>query len=551
MTQITVAEYLVKRLYELGISDFFGVPGDFNFNVIEAVEKNPDTNWIGCCNELNAGYAADGYARTKGYAALVTTFGVGELSAVNAVAGSYSENVPVIKISGTPNTKTQKNASLIHHTLGNGDFDVFRQMYKHVSEANTVLTAQNAVSEIERVLSVAVNEKKPVYIAIAEDVCNEYIDDNFALTKKRSEGGVLTEVTTKIIQKLKSAKKPVILSDSIVFRFNLENKIEKLINTLQIPASVLYMGKGSIDENHPLFLGVYSGQLLNKDVANFVEDSDCILSLGAMMTDFNAGAYTSKLNPDNFVQINKDNVVIDFENYANVLITDVIDALIEKNQSFKYDFKKPECSMKKSSLNDNDKLCAENIYPMIEEFLREDDLIVAETGTVSMGLTQAVLPKGCKFFTQALWGSIGWATPAALGVGIAARDKRLLLITGDGSLQLTAQEISSMVRFGLKPIIIVLNNDGYTIERILSKDPMDPFNDIADWDYCKLPGVFKADCYTKKAKTLAEFKSALETCQSSNKMCFVEIFAEKMDVPEFTANLHKNLTTLYNVKTCI
>jgi pyruvate decarboxylase/indolepyruvate decarboxylase len=163
-------------------------------------------------------------------------------------------------------------------------------MYKHVSEANTVLTAQNAVSEIERVLSVAVNEKKPVYISIAEDVCNEYIDDNFALTKKRSDCDVLAEVTTKIIQKLKSAKKPVILSDSIVFRFNLENKIEKLINTLQIPASVLYMGKGSIDENHPLFLGVYSGQLLNKDVANFVEDSDCILSLGAMMTDFNTGA---------------------------------------------------------------------------------------------------------------------------------------------------------------------------------------------------------------------------------------------------------------------
>jgi indolepyruvate decarboxylase len=97
MTQITVAEYLAQRLYELGINDFFGVPGDFNFNIIEAVEKNPDTNWIGCCNELNAGYAADGYARTKGYAALVTTFGVGELSAINAVAGSYSENVPVIK----------------------------------------------------------------------------------------------------------------------------------------------------------------------------------------------------------------------------------------------------------------------------------------------------------------------------------------------------------------------------------------------------------------------------------------------------------------------
>ena len=114
---ISISDYLILRLQKLGVSEFFGLPGDYNFNIIKSVENNPDTNWIGCTNELNAGYAADGYARIKGYGALITTYGVGELSAINAIAGAMAENVPIMKIVGVPSTKHIENKTLLHHNL--------------------------------------------------------------------------------------------------------------------------------------------------------------------------------------------------------------------------------------------------------------------------------------------------------------------------------------------------------------------------------------------------------------------------------------------------
>ena len=192
-----------------------------------------------------------------------------------------------------------------------------------------------------------------------------------------------------------------------------------------------------------------------------------------------------------------------------------------------------------SKMNTDEKLSAKYIFPRFQDFLLPDDIVFSETGIISYGVAAMDLPKGANLYNQVLWGSIGWATPAAFGASIAAKDKRVVLLTGEGSHQLTACEISSMMRYGTKPVIIVLNNDGYTIERLLSDDPMDEFNEIAQWNYSKLPEVFTGDVWTAQARTNNEFDSVLTEAkeQQKTKMCYIEIFADKMDIPDLTKKI--------------
>lgn len=148
----TVADYLLDRLAGCGIGHLFGVPGDYNLQFLDHVIDHPTLRWVGCANELNAAYAADGYARMSGAGALLTTFGVGELSAINGIAGSYAEYVPVLHIVGAPCSAAQQRGELMHHTLGDGDFRHFYRMSQAISVASAILDEQNACFEIDRVL---------------------------------------------------------------------------------------------------------------------------------------------------------------------------------------------------------------------------------------------------------------------------------------------------------------------------------------------------------------------------------------------------------------
>ncbi|GAU35093.1 hypothetical protein TSUD_161970 [Trifolium subterraneum] len=118
----TLGRHLAWRLIEIGITDIFSVPGDFNLTLLDHLIAEPKLNVIGCCNELNAGYAADGYARSRGVGACVVTFTVGGLSVLNAIAGAYSENLPLICIVGGPNSNDYGTNKILHHTIGISDF---------------------------------------------------------------------------------------------------------------------------------------------------------------------------------------------------------------------------------------------------------------------------------------------------------------------------------------------------------------------------------------------------------------------------------------------
>ena len=419
-TTPTVIEYVLRRLHEIGVDDVFGVPGDFAFPVQDAIVAHPDLNWIGCCNELNAGYAADGYARIKGVAAVSTTYGVGELSAIAAVAGSYAEHLPVFHLTGMPNLATQGDRTLVHHTLGNGEFE----------------------------------------LTSAEP-----------LPCPASESRALRAATDAVVAALSAAPNTCVLPGVLLDRLRISDLAVKFIEAAGLPFATMFADKSVIDEHHPNYVGMYDGRLMDEQVREFVESADAVISLGTMQTDFNTGAFTARLDPARVIDIGLHRTKVGATVYQNVELADLLRELTARDlKPHAYNGLRP-ASLGPATGADSDPIAADTLYPRWENFLRPDDIVVAETGTASMGLVFAHLPTGARFYNQTLWGSIGWATPAALGAAVAAPDRRVVLITGEGSHQLTAQEICQFHRLGLRPIIFVLNNSGYLIERLLCKDP--------------------------------------------------------------------------------
>lgn len=543
MQNITVADYLIQELDKLGIKDFFGLPGDFNFNILYAIGDNPNVNWVGCTNELNAGYAADGYARVNGYGALVTTYGVGELSAINATAGSFAENIPVIKIVGVPATKFIKSNKLIHHNFQHPDYHAFQRAFSNVVETTAYLDENNAKQEIDRILSVFVSQKRPVYVAIPMDICKQEIENNPQIKKLKSDKISLNLAAEHALRLLEKAKYPLILGDVLIKRYRARKEFDKLMEHTQFPVSNLLMGKGLIEADNKKYLGTFLSKYENINAHDALQDSDCVISVGIINSDLNTYRTGLPFHPGDFIEIQGTYTIIQNQKYEKVLMKDILKILSEKivPRNIQLPVKKP--SFEKAPKADNTKLNSKYIYPRIQEFLEPNDMIFVETGIIPHGFAPTRLPKNTEVNTQTLWGSIGWATPAAFGGQMAAKERRTILLTGEGSHQLTCTEISNMMKNKLKPIVIVFNNDGYTIERILSDDPWDFFNDVIKWDYSKLPQVFEGDVWITQARTNLEFDNALKQAKIEQKtrMCYIELFTGQMDLPNLTEKIAKNI----------
>lgn len=532
---MNTAEYLVKRLEELGVNDFFGLPGDYNFNILYAIENNPNTNWIGCTNELNAGYAADGYARQRGYGAIVTTYGVGELSAMNAIAGSYAENIPVISIVGTPATKCLEEKTLVHHNFWNINTRAFEDAHKSIVETTAFLNRDNAKIEIDRILKVFVKEKRPVYIAIPIDIAKMEISNRDVDYDWTSDKQTLEMVIAKIAHKIKNSISPVILGDSLIKRYDSKLEFKEFVEKSGIPATNFVMGTGLINNSCKNYLGTYFSKYHNQKAGEHLENTDCLIAVGPIYSDLNAFGFNLPYKINSHIAIYGTYTYIEGEKYENIKMSDVLEGVAEAIEPRDF-ITAPYEGYNKSEIKARE-LTSEYIYPRMQEFIKENDIIVAETGILTNGIAQIRFPDNTELHTQTLWGSIGWATPAAFGACIANPNTRVVLITGEGSHQLTAMELGNMMRHGLKPVIIVLNNHGYTIERLLSEKTEDKFNDIMQMNYAKFARVFEGDIWSTKVTTADEFDKALKVTQIMNKLCYIEICTAENDMPELTKNV--------------
>lgn len=530
---MNIAEYLVKKLEELGVNDFFGLPGDYNFNLLYAVENNPNTHWIGCTNELNAGYAADGYARERGFGAIITTFGVGELSALNAIAGSAAENIPVITIVGAPSTKCIENKTLVHHNLQNVNTRAFEEAHKPIVETTAFLNRDNAKIEIDRVLKVFVKERKPVYIAIPLDIAKMEISSKDVDYDWTSETETLNIVVEKIAQKIKKAVKPVILGDSLVKRFDSKLEFREFVEKSGLPVTNFLMGNDLVDSDYEKYVGPYFSKFKNPLAQKYLEETDCLVAVGPVYSDLNAFGFNLPYKINSHIAIYGTYTYIEGQKYENVKMSEVLERLSEIIDTRSIEIEKPQMGYDKSYAELGN-LTSEYIYPRLQEFIKENDIIFAETGIIPNGVCQMKFPNNISLQTQILWGSIGWATPAAFGACMARPDSRVILFTGEGSHQLTAMEVGSMLRYGVKPLIIVLNNGGYTIERLLSDNFDDSFNEIMQMNYSKFARVFEGEVWSTRVSTPDDFDKALKVAQIMDKLCYIEICTEKDDMPELS-----------------
>jgi indolepyruvate decarboxylase len=542
----TVIEHVLTRLRAIGLTHVFGVPGDYSFALTDAICNDPHLQWIGCCNELNAAFAADGYARVKGIAALCTTYGVGELSALSAIAGAYAEHLPLFHLVGAPPMPTQASHALMHHTLGNGEYDLFRRMTEPVVCAYAVMTPQNTAAEVERLIFEALYHRRPVYMLFPADLASQpVLGEAQPIPAPRSNPTSLAAATEAICATLDEAKTACILAGSLVARTDQRGALQAVIDTSGLPFSTMLMGKSVLEEHQPAYVGIYCGTLMNEGVRAFVESRDVVLNVGAPMTDFNTGAFTSHLDPAKTIIVSHHRTQMHGKTYDSVEMSDLLAALAKGLRQRHWE-RIEAVSVGTGTGSGSDPISAAALYPRWESFLLPDDIFVVETGTVSMGLGFALLPRGVSYHNQTLWGSIGWATPAAFGAAVAAPHKRVVLVTGEGAHQFTAQEISQFARFGLKPVIFVLNNNGYLIERLICKNPQMAYNDIAAWHYSALPHALGCDDWlTARVTTCAELDQAMHAAANASTGAYIEVVTDAYAASQMALRLHDAIKTLY------
>jgi indolepyruvate decarboxylase len=536
-SKITVAEYLLTRLKEIGVDHLFGVPGDFILGFLNQVLKSK-VKYVGTCNELNAAYAADGYARIRGIGAFASTFGVGELSAINGVAGSFAERVPVVVITGSPATINFLTRPLLHHTLG--DYQIPLRMYEKITAASTQLvSAETAPAEIDRVLSICLSRQQPVYISLPADVvrmkCNQPQPFHFP-THPVSDPDILGEAIREAVGMLKKAEKPVVIGDVELIRFRLQKEFAGFLDKTGFPYVTMMLGKTVLSEHHPQVIGLFEGDRSRDYVRNRVESADCILKLGALMTDFNTGGFTTNLDDSKMISANMGYVKIQHHYYENVHLHDFIFGLTERlshrdTSTLDIHCAGDGCVHRHTIpyLPDAPKpLTIKRFFDRMSHFTENNSIVIAETGVALFSAAEMLMPEGVIFIGQTFYGSIGYTVGATLGAGMAAKDRRVILFVGDGSFQVTCQDLSTMIRNHLKPVIFLINNDGYTIERMITDRP---YNDIQPWHYHKLVDVFGGGLGLD-VSTEGELEEALCKVATTDDLIFIEIHTGRFDCPD-------------------
>jgi indolepyruvate decarboxylase len=535
MATPTVAQYTLQRLAALGIDKVFGVPGDYAFSVDDAAETVDGLQWVACANELNAAYAADGYARIQGAAILSTTYGVGELSALNGVMGSKAHRLPVFHIVGMPSERIQRLGLITHHNLGDTRYDRFQEISASACCVSAVLTPDNCIDELERVIREALRQSMPAYIVISQvnglmPVLGEPVTGVplGEIKRQRSDAGELAAAVDAIVAKLAAAQRPIAAITALTARYGVAAKAVEFVAKANLPVVITPNDKGVIDESLPQFAGLYAAQSSHPPaVRDIVRNADLALDIGGVMLhELNTGLWGDQIDTERAVCIHE-NWVRSGENvYLNVAIEDVLEALMARVAGGTLpELPAPEALPATGAADDP--TSSPTFYPRLQRRLKAGDTLVIETGTCMLHLNGMRLPAGVGAEGQGLWGSIGWATPATLGVAMAkaARGEsgRTWLVTGDGSHQLTCNELAVMGRYGVKPVIFVLNNGLYGVEDVISERGH-AYDDLAPVRYHLLPEAFGCRGWlTRKVTTVGELDAALDEIEAHDGAAYIEV----------------------------
>ncbi|MCC6510553.1 MAG: alpha-keto acid decarboxylase family protein [Pirellulaceae bacterium] len=521
-SEVSIGQYLIHRLQEYGIRDVFGIPGDYVLGFYSLLEQSP-INVVGCTREDCAGFAADAYARINGMGAVCVTYCVGGLSVCNSLAGAFAEKSPVVLISGAPGLNERVNNPLLHHKVRefHTQLQVFEKLCIATAELNDPLMA---FSEIDRVLDAADRYKRPVYIELPRDMVSVIppIAHSYRRETQTVEPQALAEAIREASGRLQAAQRPIIIAGIEIHRFNLQDQVLKLAEQAKIPLAATLLGKSVVPEKHPLYIGLYEGAMGRTEVTEYVEDSDCVLLLGAFMTDINLGIYTAKLNVPNCIYVTSEQLQISHHFYHHVPLDEFLNGLIAaKPQPAVREI--PEALRPRASRpfepRPEQPLQISRMVKAIDQRLDDDTIVIADIGDALFAATELCIHQRTDFLSPAYYTSMGFSVPAAVGACFAKPEKRVLVMCGDGAFQMTGNELSTLIRNQFSPILIILDNHGYGTERFLHAGQW-KYNEILPWNYHCLPELYGAG-KGYLVQTEGEFLAALDSAWNDRSQCHV------------------------------
>ena len=533
----TVSRYLIKRLQDVGIKHLFGVPGDYVLDFLDEVVAGP-LRWVGTCNELNAGYAADGYARLNGAGAAVVTYGVGGLSILNALAGAYAEQVPVIIVSGAPPARRRESRAMVHHLISSYylQLDICKKM---TADAAILTDPETAPDEIDRVVAACIARKLPVYLELPADIAVAPCRAPGELRREAppaSDEESLQECVAEVAALIDAARRPLILAGVELMRFGLGDQALRLVETTEIPFATMLSSKSMLPELHPQFVGIYQGAWSRESVLRQVEDADCVLSLGVRKTDLDTGLFSADLDSARVIGAAAGEVRLGHHFYHQIQLRDLMERLAANVKPRSYLSSHPAEGyrpLQPFAPRPACTLTAPRLYEALDYFLDDGMILLAEPGDAFCAAPEFHIEEAENFIVQIYYSSIGYCTPASLGAALARPDKRPVVLTGDGAFQMTAQEVSTLIRERLPAVIVVINNDGYLVERKLHQDGA--YNDIQMWQYSRLPEVLGDGSFVIgiRVTTEEELARALATAErETDKLVLIEACLPDRDCSE-------------------
>jgi indolepyruvate decarboxylase len=542
LSGMPIGDYLIKRLLDYGVRDVFGLPGDYVLSFYAQLEKSP-INVVGCTREDCAGFAADAYARVSGIGAVCITYCVGGLSLCNSIAGAYAEKSPVVVISGSPGIRERYHNPLLHHKVRNfrTQFEVFARL---CTAATDLTDPAMAFREIDRVLSAVVRVRRPGYIELPRDMVGVVPEGTYCPIAKEpaSEPEALAEALAEATRRISRSRRPVIVAGVEIHRFGLQDRLLALAEGAGIPITTTMLGKSVIGETHPLFAGIYEGAMGREEVTQLVEQSDCVILLGAFMTDINLGIFTANLDPARCIYATSESLRISHHHFHGVLLSDFLEGLAAAGLKVPpRDLPpRPNSDDLVFRLREDEPITIRRLIRRLNESLSAKTVVIADVGDALFAASELEIHRQTEFLSPAYYASMGFAVPAALGVNVARPDLRPVVLVGDGAFQMTGMELSSIVRRRFCPIVIVFDNKGYGTERLLHAGDH-AFNDIHPWQYHRLPEVLGGGT-GYEVRTEGEFDRALcAALADSGGMSLIQVHLPVGDCSQALARLARKL----------
>ncbi|MCI0627161.1 MAG: indolepyruvate/phenylpyruvate decarboxylase [Acidobacteria bacterium] len=526
-----LCDFLFEELHSRGVRQIFGIPGDFVLNLYEALEKFGKFRLLTLSHEPAVGFAADASARiTNGLGVCLVTYGAGGLNMVNSVACAYAEKSPLVVISGGPGTLEKRRGILVHHEVKS--YESQWKVYNEVVEYGAVLdNPRTAAAEIRKALDIALKLMRPVYLEVPRDMVFSEISEpeNFEALGLKVDDGALAEATEEILDRLIASRHPVLVVGVETHRFGLRHKVVALAERLQIPVTSSFLGRGVFPTTHPQFKGTYLGTVSPAPLREIVEQSDCLLLLGVLVSDVSLGIPADSINESNSILCISRQVYIKHHVFQNVPLDGLVNRLLHSPRLPRRENCLPGWKAGISPeifepYTEDEPIRVRHVIHLLNNFVSShtDFPVVCDTGDC---LFASVDIRADVCVGPAYYATMGFAVPGAMGLQ-AASGLRPLVLVGDGAFQMTGPEIAHCPRHGLNPIVVLFNNSRWEMLQIFF--PHARYNETVPWPFARLAELWGGRGF--EVQTPRQLRSALEASVAEPRFSLIEVQLERGDV---------------------